>query len=485
VTTDFVSGIVDDPVQNEELGRYWQSIITSFLSHDEEGWHAEISDEPWIIDDTRPSAEHSPYEFNVFFAALARRYQDHRFHNHSCFKDSAPGGVVNISQHSHQQASPAGSSSNDPSSVALATLRSQSIAPRPHNSGQRRLKESLCRFIRPVPAFSFQPQYVQLVMLEINSPLQGSSYVVRALRGVEAPPIGHRLSLISKESRCLEFQFARPASSGSTNTDPSQSQYFPLEEGKDPNCWFVECNQAITVGTGAHNNIQQLDGRDLGGAAYMSKYLVKNNLRPEKSLSILYEALQHVARYPSVASDAAADPSSRRIIHIVERVLNSTRGAIELSMPLILGRLLGMQQFETSHSYKSVFLSDAVSLVRQRLRGIPLETHDSIGEIRDTSARNDEEAFVPEVVAEDNEEAHAELTRDRAGRLALVSQKIDYLYRDVQLADWNLVEFVITFYKCPNDGTSTVEGDELDDGLFNDSLYHDLIRIRKKDLVLP
>jgi hypothetical protein len=462
LTSDFVSRVVHDPVQNQALGNYWQSLITSFLPHDEQGWQADISGEPWVINDSRPRAVDSPEEFQRFFVGLARRYQDHRFHNHSCFKEMAPGGAVNYNTNSNQQRSSGGPA--DPSSAALATLRSQSEAAPSLKRGQKRLKETLCRFIRPVPAFSYPPQYVQLVMLDLESPSAvGPVYVVRALRGIEALPLGHAFSLISKERRCLEFQFARP-SNGSGSPDLSQSPYFPLEDGQDPNCWYIECSRAITVGTGAHNNVQHLDGRDLGGAAYMSKYLVKNNLKPEKSLSILYEALRHVARYPSVAPDVEADPASRRLVHIVERVLNSTRGAIELSMPLILGRLLGMQQFETTHSYRSIYLTDAVGFVRKRSRGL-----DSAPPMADETP-NEDEAFVPGIVADDIEEAQGDLARDGSGRLALVSQKIDYLYRDALLADWNLAEFAITFYKCPNDGTPH-QGEERHDGSFLSPIF--------------
>jgi hypothetical protein len=152
-------------------------------------------------------------------------------------------------------------------------------------------------------------------MLQIETRL-GPTYAVRALRSIEQSPTTWDLSsFIQRETRCLEFLHARPAEGALTDALPA-GPYLPLEAGQDPNCWFIECSAPISVATGAHNNAQMMDGRDLGGAAYMSKYLavVKNNIKPEKSLSILYEALQHVARYPSVAPDSAADPASRRII---------------------------------------------------------------------------------------------------------------------------------------------------------------------------
>jgi hypothetical protein len=296
-------------------------------------------------------------------------------------------------------------------------------------------------------------------MLEIeSSSLQtGPTYTVRALRTIENPS-GDIWSFIRRDGRCLEFLHARPAGrfpSAGLPVDP----YYPLEDGHDPNCWFIECSVPLTVGTGAHNNVQKMYGRDLGGAAYMSKYLVKNNLKPEKSLSILYEALQHVARYPSVAADAAADPASRRIIHIVERVLNSTRGAIELSMPLILGSLLGMAQFETSHPYKSVFLADAVGYVRQRDRARADTVTSEIDDELDGIAADD----VDEIGPEDDDEAQVVLARDSRGRVRFVSQKTDFAYRDALLADWNLAEFSITFYKVPNDRSARIgEGTERD-----------------------
>ena len=453
VTSDFVSGIVHDPEQNQQLSNYWQSIITSFLPDDATGWQADLTGEPWILGDTRPSATESPREYQLYFCGLCRRYQDHKFpefHNFSCFKESAPGGVVDLAP--ANQGSLASAREATATDSALATLRN-SAGSRVATKGHKRLKEALCRFIRPVPAFSFGARYVQLVMLELQNPSsQGPRYTVRALRGVEAPPLGDAWSLIRRETRCLEFQHARPAVTASLPSLPDDASYYPLEDGQDPNCWFVECSAPITVGTGAHNNIQQLDGRDLGAAAYMSKYLVKNNLKPEKSLSILYEALQHVAKYPSVAAAAeSATPSARRIIHIVERVLNSTRGAIELSMPLILGSLLGMRQFETSHSFRSVFLADAVEYVRQ---------HNRVGaaadaEVAEPSALGDDDRDdVDEVGVEagenDYDEAQADLTRDSNGRLRFVSQKTDYAYRDARLADWNLAEFSTTFYKVPN-----------------------------------
>jgi hypothetical protein len=458
VTSDFVSSIVHDPVQNRALGDYLQSIIASFLDHDENGWLANISSEPWVLNGDRPTATEAPTHFQRFFAGLARRYQDHRFHNHSCFKASAPGGAVDLSPQSRQSAPRSTARGEDPSSLALATIRSESLAPPRPNAAGKRLKESLCRFIRPVPAFPYAPQYVQLVMLEVESSgSRGPTFVVRALRGVEAPPIGQGLSLISREGRCLEFQFARPAATPSAEQDLFHGPYLPLEDGVDPNCWFIECNRAITVGTGAHNNIQLLDGRDLGGAAYMSKYVVKNNLKPEKSLSILYEALQHVARYPSVLLESSADQAARRLIHIVQRVLNSTKGAIELSMPLILGKLLGLQQFESSHVTKSVYLADAVGFVRQIAKR---RSSAEPEEMRGDAAPSDTEAYVPGLVADndDDDDAHGDLARDRTGRLSFVSQKLDYFYRDELLAKWNFAEFNITFYKVLNESARDEAG---------------------------
>jgi hypothetical protein len=92
---------VHDSEQNRRLGNYWGSIITSCLQDDAQGWRAVITEEPWILGDARPSAAEAPDEYQHFFVALARRYQDHRFHNHSCFKDVVPGGTVDATRRSN------------------------------------------------------------------------------------------------------------------------------------------------------------------------------------------------------------------------------------------------------------------------------------------------------------------------------------------------------------------------------------------------
>lgn len=97
-----------DSLQNQDLGRYWRSVITSCLEDDEQGWRADITDEPWILGDERPSASEAPHEYQRFFVGLAKRYQDHRFHNHSCFKDVVPGGTADVSGRSHTPAGSAG-----------------------------------------------------------------------------------------------------------------------------------------------------------------------------------------------------------------------------------------------------------------------------------------------------------------------------------------------------------------------------------------
>ena len=351
--------------------------------------------------------------------------------------------------------------SQDSSSArALTAIRTNS--PLPTKKGRKRLHEALCRFMRPVAAFSFDSRYVQLVTLKIDSnPISSEHpfYMVRALRAIDGPPASWDVhSFIWRDTRCLEFIHSRPLGQSSVaalHRDPLDF-YLPLESAESPNSWFSECNAALTVGSGAHNHMYMMDYRDLGGAAYLSKYLVKNNLKPEKSLSILYEAIRHVNKHPSIAADARSDPGTRRMIHIVQRVLNSSRGAIELSMPLLLGSLLGMKQFETSYSFKSVFLTDAVDYVKRLLRNVATsggewDEVDAVAEEPEEETANVDGTVEGDEPGEfEDEDEQAQLARDSNGQMRFVSQKIDYAFRDARLVEWNLVEFSVTFYKVPN-----------------------------------
>jgi hypothetical protein len=108
----------------------------------------------------------------------------------------------------------------------------------------------------------------------------------------------------------------------------------------------------------------------MGSDAYIAKYLVKTERDLAQSSSLLLDAIRVSQERPSVAPDALTN-EARPALRVLQRLINNHTRSVEIPITLCLSSLLGMQQFSSSHSCKSVWLASAVGHVERQLRSLP------------------------------------------------------------------------------------------------------------------
>ena len=104
-----------------------------------------------------------------------------------------------------------------------------------------------------------------------------------------------------------------------------------------------------------------------GAGLYMCKYMVKEAYALAASLSVLLDARQNIAAYPTQASDSGADRTAK---HFLQRVLNSTTA--ELAPTQAAAIVLGMPSSGHSHSFVYCYIWDAIRLTGILARGAHL-----------------------------------------------------------------------------------------------------------------
>ena len=104
-----------------------------------------------------------------------------------------------------------------------------------------------------------------------------------------------------------------------------------------------------------------------GAGLYMCKYMVKEAYALAASLSVLLDARQNIAAYPTEAGDSGSDRTTK---HFLQRVLNST--ASELAPTQAAAMVLGIPSSGHSHTFVYQYIWDAIRLVGVLARGAKL-----------------------------------------------------------------------------------------------------------------
>lgn len=98
---------------------------------------------------------------------------------------------------------------------------------------------------------------------------------------------------------------------------------------------------------------------------YMIKYMVKDSTVLQNAAALLVHAFKHVHKFKSVAEDAGTP--TRDAAYLVQRVVNSISGKIEVSDSLACASNLGLKSSIASHGTWLVYIGPAVSFVKRHL----------------------------------------------------------------------------------------------------------------------
>ena len=84
-------------------------------------------------------------------------------------------------------------------------------------------------------------------------------------------------------------------------------------------------------------------------AHYIGPYMDKNKTSLGESIDIIYEAMEHAKKYPSIAKDTGTN--ARFVQYVVTRILNNLGSLIEIFDMQAAGALLGLNVSLSSESY--------------------------------------------------------------------------------------------------------------------------------------
>ena len=272
--------------------------------------------------------------------------------------------------------------------------------------------------------------------IEIASVPEGKESKKRS-RALSRPSVPPQLAQTAEEfaehlafdPRIITLQQTRPSLAEPplrpvADHGPQRVLHVPDPPG--PNSWFAECCGHLSRALAVHNNLQIVHAMS-GALAYIAKYVTKgdgSDLR--QVLPLLNAAMKDVSQRESCAHDRQTN-ELRGTMFTLTHLINKKGTLVEFAVNTCLSYLLGLDQFEASHSMAYVFVNSALRALRQRLRVAPANDEESGQQQEEIDAARDEE--IPGDV-------------QRVGSSVVsTNQEVDYSLRGPDLADMNLVEF--------------------------------------------
>ena len=133
------------------------------------------------------------------------------------------------------------------------------------------------------------------------------------------------------------------------------SRSFPTRNGL-----IVEYSPAVTALLGCNTNLSFLgsDAQAKATICYILKYITKPPAELSHTLALLYKARQTVQTFPSVAPDSGAP--MRTTQHYLNRIVNQTTSAQEVSAEMAASKLLQMTSEVCTHGFITIQVSSAV-----------------------------------------------------------------------------------------------------------------------------
>ena len=209
---------------------------------------------------------------------------------------------------------------------------------------------------------------------------------------------------------------------------------------------FVESNLTMAALLDCHSNSSTITSTYAGEVAdeYEANYMTKEGAGLKYAASMMLTAIEHIARYPSVAPDAGS--LQRTGTHLATRTVNAFVGGHEWSLRLMAYALMGFVSFESSDSHWYIYPHDLVSFVAQERSMTGNATHlDDLGDI----SYLDFERALGDMIAEmdkDGGDARGKRKGTRTykcdGQLVVVTQAESFEHRGPHFVDYSPLEFV-------------------------------------------
>ena len=211
---------------------------------------------------------------------------------------------------------------------------------------------------------------------------------------------------------------------------------------------FVECNLTMAALLDSHSNSSTITSTYAGEVAdeYEANYMTKEGAGLKYAASMMLTAIDHIARYPSVAPDAGS--LQRTGMHLATRTVNAFVGGHEWSLRLMAYALMGFVSFESSDSHWYIYPHDLVTFVAQERCMTTNAAHlDNLSDISDI----DFERALGDMIAEmdkddDSGDAQGKRKGTRTykcdGQLVFVTQAESFKHRGPHFIDYSPLEFV-------------------------------------------
>lgn len=159
------------------------------------------------------------------------------------------------------------------------------------------------------------------------------------------------------------------------------SSAFPTRNGL-----IVEYSPAVTALLGCNTNLSFLgsDAQAKATICYILKYITKPPAELSHTLALLYKARQTIQTFPSVAPDSGAP--MRTTQHYLNRIVNQTTSAQEVSAEMAASKLLQMTSEVCTHGFITVQVSSAIGYAIDN----PILERDGLDEFRDLDSEENE-----------------------------------------------------------------------------------------------
>ena len=172
-----------------------------------------------------------------------------------------------------------------------------------------------------------------------------------------------------QDSRTIILDLIRPSESynklqqSDYDSIPQDDPYW-VEYDSGPNADIVSFSPALTAMFGCNSNVDVLGNfaQSKSATYYLIKYLTKDGNRIKTIIPVLLAAERKVKAYPSRAEDVGT--SFRNTTHILNVMINSLNGGVEIAAETAALALLGLPSNIFSHGFDYLYVRPATALLR-------------------------------------------------------------------------------------------------------------------------
>ena len=131
------------------------------------------------------------------------------------------------------------------------------------------------------------------------------------------------------------------------------------------NGYVVDYNPTLTAVLGCHSNALLLGSSEQSKVAahYVGPYIDKNKTPLGESIDVIYEAMEHAKKYPSIAKDTGTN--TRFVQYVLTWVLNKLGSLIEIFDTQAASALLGLEVSLSTESYVFCDIPSCINLIKK------------------------------------------------------------------------------------------------------------------------